>query len=208
MLLAKPIIPITIVAGFLGAGKTSLINHLLQNDYSQCPAVLVNDFGEVKLEVETVPIGKIQLVQGCICCSSRDELQSSVFQMSNAKSPPGHLLIEAGGLADPTAIVKALKIWELEARVITQSVIAVVAADQILRLKSDMAQLARVQISSASLVVLNKVDLVSKRQLKRILRWLQAVNAELPIVTVEFGRLPKDAFTKIVPESLAYQEKL
>lgn len=202
-------IPIIVVTGFLGSGKTSLINYLLQNDYSQCPAVLVNDFGEVKLEVDLiVPNSEIQLVQGCICCSSRDELQASVLRMSNDKSPPGHILIEAGSLADPTAIVKALKIRELEARVITQSIITTVAADQMLRLKSDMAQLARVQISSASLVVLNKVDLVSNRQLKRILKWLQAVNAELPIVTVEFGRLPKNAFTKIVPESLAYQEIL
>lgn len=199
MLPAKSI-PITIVAGFLGAGKTSLINHFLLKDYSQYPAVLVNDFGAVKLDVGlTAPIGNIQLMQGCICCSSRAELLASIGQMSSAELLPGHILIEASGVADPAAIVNALKIQELIARAFVQSVITIVAADQILGLKGEMAQMAKMQISAANLVALNKVDLVSTRQLDCAFGWLQSVNADLPVITTKFGYLPKGAFTKVVP---------
>ena len=93
-------------------------------------------------------------------------------------------------MADPGAITTALKIPELKTRVAVQQIITIVAADQILALKGEMAQLAKKQLGCANLVVVNKIDLVSAEQLNRVQSWLQAVKADIPIVAVEYGLLP------------------
>jgi len=184
-------IPITIVTGFLGAGKTSLINHLIQNDCYQCQAVLVNDFGALKLDTHLVsPHGLVQLIQGCVCCSGRQALQDALQQLITISPLPERILIEASSVADPCAIGNALETSALKTRVAVQQIITIVAADRILALKGEMAQLAKRQLGCANLVVVNKIDLVSKSQSNRVLSWLQAVKADIPIVAVEYGLLP------------------
>lgn len=186
-------IPITIVAGFLGAGKTSLINHLLQNDCFQCQAVLVNDFGAAKLDIHRLaPDGIVQLVHGCICCSSRRDLQTGIDKIISAKLAPEQILIEASGVADPGEIATALKTPELKMRVAVEEIITVVAADQILTLKGEMAQLAKTQLAAAHLIVVNKIDLVSAGQLNSVLGWLQDLKAGVPILSVKHGDVPKE----------------
>jgi len=199
-------IPIIVVTGFLGAGKTSLINHLLQADCHQCQAVLVNDFGALKLDTDLVsPHGVVQLIQGCVCCSGRQALQDALQQIIAMNPLPERILIETSSVADPCAITTALKIPELKNQVFVQQVITIVAADQILALKGEMAQLAKKQLGCANLVVVNKIDLVSAEQLNRVQSWLQAVKAELPIVAVEFGRLPIETLqNKVIPKPIAH----
>ena len=199
-------IPITIVTGFLGAGKTSLINHLIQNDCYQCQAVLVNDFGAVKLDTDLVsPHGMVRIIHGCVCCSGRQALQDALQQIITITPLPERILIEASSVADPCAIKSALEIPELKTYVAVQQVITIVAADQILALKGEMAQLAKKQLGCANLVVVNKIDLVSAEQLNRVQSWLQAVKAELPIVAVEFGRLPIETLqNNVIPKPIAH----
>jgi len=183
-------IPITIVTGFLGAGKTSLINHLLQNDCYHCQAVLVNDFGAEKLDTRLIaPDGMIQLMHGCICCSSRHAMQTTLGKMSAAKPARDRILIEASGVADPCAIVTALEIPELKTRVKVKEIITVVAANQVLALRGDMAQLAKMQLACANLVIVNKSDLVSEVQLNSIFGWLHALKIDVPIKLVTHGHL-------------------
>jgi len=183
-------IPIIVVTGFLGAGKTSLINHLLQNDCHQCQAVLVNDFGAVKLDTDLVaPHGVVHLIQGCVCCSGWQALQDALQQIIAMTSRPERILIEASSVADPCVIGDILKIPELKNQVFVQQIITIVAADQILALKGEMAQLAKKQLSCANLVVVNKIDLVSAEQLNRVLGWLQVAVTNTPIMLAAHGRV-------------------
>jgi G3E family GTPase len=184
-------IPITIVTGFLGAGKTSLINHLLQNDCYQCQAVLVNDFGAEKLDTDLVsPHGVVWLIQGCVCCSGRQALQDALQQVIAIDPLPERILVEASSVVDPCVIGAALEISELKSQVFVQQVINIVAADRILALKGEMAQLAKMQLTCANLVIVNKIDLVSKGQLNRVLGWLQAVKTDIPVFTTSHGAVP------------------
>ena len=181
-------IPIIIVTGFLGAGKTSLINHLLQDDCHQCQAVLVNDFGAVKLDTDLVaPHGVVQLIQGCVCCSGRQALQGALQQIIAMTPRPERILVETSSVADPCTITTALEIPELETDVAVQQVINIVAADRILALKGEMDRLVKMQLSCANLVIVNKIDLVSKGQLNGVLDWLQAVKTNIPVLTTSHG---------------------
>jgi len=185
-------IPIIVVTGFLGSGKTSLINHLLQTDCYQCQAVLVNDFGAVKLDTDLVsPHGLVQLIQGCVCCSGWQALQDALQQIMAMTPLPDRILVETSSVADPCAITIALEIPELKTRVAVQQVITIVAADQILALKGEMAQLAKKQLSCANLVVVNKIDLVSAEQLNRVQSWLKASVANTSILLATHGVVRK-----------------
>jgi len=185
-------IPITIVTGFLGAGKTSLINHLLPNDCGQCQAVLVNDFGAVKLDTDLIsPHGVVRLIHGCICCSGRQALQDALQQIITITPLPERILIEASSVADPCLIGAALEILELKNQVFVEQVITIVAADQILALKGEMAQLAKRQLGCANLVIVNKIDLVSKGQLNRVQSWLKASVANTSILLATHGVVRK-----------------
>jgi len=185
-------IPITIVTGFLGAGKTSLINHLLPNDCGQCQAVLVNDFGAVKLDTDLIsPHGVVRLIHGCICCSGRQALQDALQQIITITPLPERILIEASSVADPCLIGAALEILELKNQVFVEQVITIVAADQILALKGEMAQLAKRQLGCANLLIVNKIDLVSKGQLNRVQSWLKASVANTSILLATHGVVRK-----------------
>jgi G3E family GTPase len=84
----------------------------------------------------------------------------------------------------------ALEISALKSQAFVQQDITIVAADQILALKGEMAQLAKKQLSCANLVVVNKIDLVSAEQLNRVMGWLQAVKSDMPVVTTSHGAVP------------------
>ena len=183
-------IPIIIVTGLLGAGKTSLINFLLQNDCHQCQAVLVNDFGAVKLDADLVsPQSVVRLIQGCVCCSGRQALQGALQQMLAITPRPERILVETSSVADPCAIITALENPELEKHVAVQQLITVVAADRILALKGEMARLVKMQLACVDLVIVNKIDLVSKEELNRVLDWLQVFAINTPILYASHGRV-------------------
>lgn len=187
------IIPITIVAGFLGAGKTSLINHLLRTDCLQCQSVLINDFGAVKLDTHLVsPHGVVQLIHGCICCSSRHALPNAIKQLITIAPLAERILIEASSVADPCAIGNALETSVLKTRVAVQQIITIVAADQILALKGEMVQLAKMQLVCSNLVIVNKIDLVTTGQLNRVLEVVQAVKTDMPVLTSSHGAVPTE----------------
>ena len=184
-------IPITIVTGLLGSGKTSLINHLLRNDCYRCQAVLVNDFGAEKLDMDIISLyGVVRLIQGCVCCSGRQALQDALRQIIAITPAPEKITIEASSVVDPCSIGAAMEIRELKNRVYVHQIINIVAADRILTLKGEMAQLAKMQLACAYLVIVNKIDLVSKGQLDRVLGWAHTLKPGLPVLTTSHGAVP------------------
>ena len=181
-------IPATVVTGFLGAGKTSLIQHLLRTANGRRLALIINEFGDIGVDGEILKGCRIQgceeenvieLANGCICCTVADDFLPTMEALLNRSRPPDHIVIETSGLALPKPLVKAFTWPEVRTRVTVDGVIAVVdgpaaaagrfaedpealaklrAADPSLDHDSPLAELFEDQLACADVVILNKAD--------------------------------------------------
>ncbi len=178
----------TVVTGFLGAGKTTLLRHLLAHAGGRRIAVIVNEFGSLGIDGETlrgcgVPACRdediVELSNGCLCCTVADDFIPTIEALLARDPPPEHLLIETSGLALPKPLLRAFGWPAIRARVTVDGVITVVdgpavaagrfaddpeavaaqrAADGALDHDNPLAELFEDQLASADLVVLNKAD--------------------------------------------------
>jgi cobalamin biosynthesis protein CobW len=188
-------IPATIVTGFLGAGKTSLVRHLLATAAGHRLAVIVNEFGELGIDRDLL-LGCgdaacteddiLELANGCICCTVADDFLPTLSRLIDRAEPPGHIVIETSGLALPKPLVQAFAWPEIRTRTTVDGVVTVIdaaaAADG--RFASDPEAVARQraadpsighdnpleevftdQLACADLVILNKTDLVQPDKL-------------------------------------------
>ncbi|WP_050930692.1 CobW family GTP-binding protein [Aestuariivita boseongensis] len=104
-------LPVTIVSGYLGAGKTTLINRLLAEDHGLSLMVIVNDFGSINIDADLLDSAEgdtIALINGCVCCTMGDDLHRALDQALDRSPRPDHLIIEASGIADPASIANAV----------------------------------------------------------------------------------------------------
>ena len=191
-------VPCTIVTGFLGAGKTTLVRHVLENAEGRRLAVIVNEFGDVGIDgeilkscgIESCPEDAIvELANGCICCTVADDFVPALKALLDRPNPPEHIVIETSGLALPKPLVQAFNWPEIASRVTVDGVIAVVdgAAVSAGRFADDPVKLAKQraedssvdhdnpleevfedQLLCADLVVLNKADLMSPSERKDV----------------------------------------
>lgn len=128
-------IPATVITGFLGAGKTTLVRHLLSNAQGRRIALIVNEFGDVGVDGELLAAcgiagcredSIIELANGCLCCTVADEFLPTMEALLARPQPPEHILIETSGLALPKPLVKAFDWPEIRSKVTVDGVIAVV----------------------------------------------------------------------------------
>jgi len=191
-------VPCTIVTGFLGAGKTTLVRHVLENADGRRLAVIVNEFGDVGIDgeilkscsVESCPEDAIvELANGCICCTVADDFVPALKGLLDRPSPPEHIVIETSGLALPKPLVKAFNWPEIASRVTVDGVVAVVdgaavaagrfaddpealakqrAEDQSLDHDNPLEEVFEDQLLCADLVILNKADLLSGAERKDV----------------------------------------
>ncbi|KAJ0981989.1 hypothetical protein J5N97_010244 [Dioscorea zingiberensis] len=166
---------VTVITGYLGAGKSTLVNHVLTAQHGKRIAVILNEFGE-EIGVERAMINEgdsgalveewVELANGCVCCTVKHSLVQALEQLVSRKQRLDHILLETTGLADPAGLISIL--WlddQLESSVKLDSVITVVDAKN-LRLQLDEHRNstsfpeAFLQIAFADVVILNKVDLV------------------------------------------------
>ena len=133
-------VPVTVVTGFLGSGKTTLIQHLIRNANGKKLAVLVNEFGSEGVDGDILkscadadcPTENIvELANGCICCTVADDFLPTIEKLLNQPQPPDHIVIETSGLALPKPLVKAFAWPEIRTRVTVDGVIAVIDAEAV-----------------------------------------------------------------------------
>ena len=188
-------IPITIIGGFLGAGKTSLLNHILSEDHGVRAGVLVNDFGAVNIDAKLI-VGvdeddTVSLENGCICCDIRDDLLAACLAMLQRPEPPKVVIIETSGVSDPIEVVRTFDLPQLHSTMAIESVITVVDAERFPSLlHGEVADLARAQVQVADIVVLNKVDLVSADGLAGVCTEVRGIAPVSRILETCHGRVP------------------
>ncbi|WOJ91011.1 cobalamin biosynthesis protein CobW [Methylocapsa polymorpha] len=191
-------IPATIITGFLGAGKTTLIRHILATANGRRLALIINEFGDVGIDGEILKTcgdlacredSIIELANGCICCTVADDFLPAIERLLALDPRPDHIIIETSGLALPKPLVKAFDWPSIRSRLTVDGVIAVVdgAATADGRFADDPAKLARQrdadpsiehdnpleevfedQLLCADLIILNKADLISEAEQAQI----------------------------------------
>jgi cobalamin biosynthesis protein CobW len=190
--------PVTIVTGFLGAGKTTLIRHILANAGGRRLALIINEFGDLGVDGDLLQgcadaacprEAIIELSNGCICCTVADDFAPAVTALLAREPRPDHIVVETSGLALPKPLVKAFDWPELRTRLTVDGVIAVVdaaavaegrfaddparvaeqrAADPSLDHDNPLEEVYEDQLLCADLVVLNKADLVEPRRMEAL----------------------------------------
>jgi len=197
-------IPATIVTGFLGAGKTSLVRHLLATAAGHRLAIIVNEFGELGIDRDVL-LGCgdaacteddiLELANGCLCCTVADDFLPTLSRLIDRAEPPGHIVIETSGLALPKPLVQAFAWPEIRTRMTVDGVVTVIdaaaaaegrfasdpeavarqrAADPAIDHDNPLEEVFTDQLACADLVILNKTDLVDPDKLAALRRDIEA----------------------------------
>jgi len=191
-------IPTTVITGFLGSGKTTLVRHLLANAKGRRIALIINEFGDLGVDGEILKAcgneacsedDIIELSNGCICCTVADDFIPTMEKLLASPRQPDHIVIETSGLALPQPLVRAFNWPEIKSRVTVDGVVAVVdakalsegrfaddeaaiaaqrAADPNVDHENPIQELFNDQLNSADLILLNKSDLLSTGELQQL----------------------------------------
>jgi G3E family GTPase len=190
------LIPISILTGFLGSGKTTILGHLLRRRGFSRTAVIINEFGEVGLDHELVEASEdsfIELKTGCLCCKIRTDLTQTVQDMLQRRdegncSPFDRIVIETSGLADPAPILQTLMTdTSIAGRVMLGGVVTTV--DTVTGATTlEQEDISQKQVAVADRIVLTKLDLNGPAQ-PVLLRRLAELNAGAPVLSADRGKI-------------------
>jgi len=184
-------VPILLVTGFLGAGKTTVVNHLLAHAEGKRIAAVVNDFGAVNIDAELITgasDGVVSLSNGCICCSLEADLLRTLATLLRRDPRPEFIVIETSGVADPSDIVRNLMdpmIWR-EAPL--ETVLCVVDATTPAAMLNDA--LLRSQLRAADVVALSKVDLIDAARRAELGDAVRALRPAAVVIDAVHGEVP------------------
>ena len=181
-------IPLTLISGYLGTGKTTLINNLLRTTKKKI-ALLVNDFGDVNIDeslIEARTDSVLSIAGGCVCCSYGNELIETLESMNSNEILPDHIVLEASGIALPSKIIQTISLMDFLA---FHGTVLLTDASRLRSQLNDLyiSDTISLQIEQHDLLVLNKTDLLKEDELlhcidtlsKRfeIRKFLKTVNA-------------------------------
>lgn len=185
-------LPVTVIGGYLGAGKTTLVNHLLRHADGIKIAVLVNEFGTLAIDADLIEAQDetlISIAGGCVCCSYGNDLIQAMLDLQQLDPKPDHVVIEASGVALPGAIGSSISLLEdyhldgivvmCDAETIQEQAANDYIGDTIER-----------QLTDANLVLLNKGDLVSADQHSDLRTWVQGMAPQAAVIPAEQGQVP------------------
>ena len=187
-------IPATVITGFLGAGKTTLVQHMLANANGKRIALIINEFGDLGIDGDLLKgcgiegcsdDDIVELSNGCICCTVAEDFVPAIEKLLGRENPPDHIVIETSGLALPQPLVRAFNWPEIRSRVTVDGVVTVVdsdalhagrfahneaaidaqrATDEMLDHETPLSELFEDQLACADMIILNKADLLSAEQ--------------------------------------------
>lgn len=185
-------IPVTVVGGYLGAGKTTLVNHLLRSAQGLRLAVLVNDFGALPIDADLIEAqdgNVIGIAGGCVCCSYGSDLMQALIDLAARTPRPEHVLLETSGVALPGPVAAALTLLQ---DYVLDSVLTLADAAQVCTLGHDryLADTIGRQLQDAHLILLNKADLAAPETLAQAQRWLGEVAPGARILTTRHAAVP------------------
>lgn len=157
-------VPLATVGGYLGVGKTTLINQLLTQAEGRRYVVFVNDFGAINIDVELVETrrsDRISFANGCVCCTLNEDFVAAVVDIASGDDPVDGILIEASGVADPRAMEASLRALEAAGYVRLDTALYVIDADQFGALDYISSETVIDHAAASDMVLINKADLVS-----------------------------------------------
>jgi len=190
-------IPVTIISGYLGAGKTTLVNNALRKANGLKLAILVNEFGNLAIDEDLIIAqddNMISLAGGCICCSYGNDMLLSLKDLAALDNTPDHIILEASGVAIPSAIESSIS---LISECYTESIVSIVDCEQIqdqLNAKY-IADTVLSQIVNADLILANKTDLIQNDSLFR--SWRERHHILKKAIMVSHSNIDLDVFLGI-----------
>lgn len=192
-------IPTILITGFLGAGKTTLLNRLIEFYNSKRTVLLINEFGQIGIDGELLIAGnyeKIELNKGslfCICVRTDfiEEVEKIATQIK-----PELLIIEATGLADTTEMEKMLALPNLKDYIELNACVCLVDSQNFLKIKDNLRAPAS-QIRSADLVIINKMDLIDRRQIEKVTQAVNDIAPDVAVIRTSYANIPLEILARI-----------
>jgi G3E family GTPase len=186
-------LPLTILGGYLGAGKTTVLNHLLRHADGRRIAIVVNDFGAVNIDADLIEARDeraISLAGGCVCCGFGDDLLDTLRGLRDARPPFEHLVIETSGVALPANLRATVSLLQ-GVRVVATLVVA--DAETVRQQAADryVGDTVREQLRAADLLLLTKGDLLPEARLDEVEAWLRG-QAPAPVLRAVMGAVPPE----------------
>ena len=187
-------VPAIIVGGYLGVGKTTLVNHLLRHADGRRIAVLVNDFGEVSIDADLIvgaEDGVLSLAGGCVCCSFGSDLVGTLGSVLQRQPPPDVVLIETSGVGIPSAVARAAA---LVPGLLMEATVVVADAATLRERAADryVGDTVRQQLHDADLLLLNRMDLVDDATRAVLQAWWTAGHPRTPLWPTVRAQVPAE----------------
>jgi G3E family GTPase len=194
-------VPVTVVTGFLGSGKTTLVNYILSANHGKRIAVIENEFGEIGIDDALVIDAEEEIFEmnnGCICCTVRGDLIRILGTLMKRKDKFDYILVETTGLADPAPVAQTFFVDdEIRNQLRLDAIVTVVDAKHLaLHLFEEkevgIENEALEQLAFADRVLVNKIDLVSEEELLRVEGQIRSINAGASIVRTQMSKVDLD----------------
>ncbi len=166
--------PVTIITGYLGAGKTTLLKRII-SEIEKRIAIIMNEFGEINIDSKIIKQKNFEMAEllgGCVCCSLTGEFEAAIKEIIE-KVKPEAIIVETTGVAEPDAMIVDIQDNMPELKL--DSIVTIVDADAMKRFPS-IGHTGKVQIENANVILVNKVDLVSKDDLAEIKEKIKSIN--------------------------------